>query len=148
MTLRRHKLHIKHVVIYSGELPAKMKMQLKFEHFSCAFKKIKLRLLNTKKLLSSQIPKEILLAVLSNYPKEKAESILRLIRNKLLNLCKNEAERSKCFSQLMILSGLHRDMDLITSKILGEIPVTFDFSQHILVKQRIEQGIEIGAKNK
>jgi len=48
----------------------------------------------------------------------------------------------------MILSGLHRDLDLITSKILGEIPVTFDFSQHILVKQRIEQGIEIGAKNK
>ena len=156
MTLRKHKLPIKHVVIYLGESAYKVKLQLKVENFYFAFKKIELRLLNTKRLLSSQIPEEVLLAVLSNYPKEKAESILRLIRNKLLILCKNETERSKYFSQLMVLLGLRRDLNLITSKILGEMPVTFDFSQHILVKQGIEKGIgqgidkgiEIGAKNK
>ena len=147
----QYKLPVRNLVVYLGEKPSNMITQLSFEDFFFTFQKLEFRELNPDELLSSQMLEEVILTVLSNYPKEKAESILRLIRRKLVALCKNETELSKFFNQLMILSQL-RDLDSLTSKIIREMPVTIDLRQNILfkegVQQGIEQGIELGATKK
>ncbi len=142
IVLRRYKLPIKHFVIYLGEKESKMPTQLRFENFFFAFEKVELRQLNTEKLLRSQIPEELLLAFLSDYSEDKAETIIREIRNKLLNLCKTDIERSKYFNQLLILAGLRSNLDSLTDKILSEMPITIDFSNHVLVKKGREEGRE------
>ncbi len=134
-----YKLPVRNLVVYLGEKPSNMKTEVSYQDFYFKFHKLELRELNPDELLSSQMPEEVILAILSNYPKEKAESILRLIRIKLVALCKNEAELSKFFNQLMILSQL-RNLDSLTSKIIREMPVTIDLRENILFKEGVQEG--------
>ena len=145
--LNKHKLPVKHFVVYLGESPAKMKTRLEYEGFMIEFELIELRNFDTGKLLSSQVPEEVLLAVLANYPKENAESILRLIRQKIVSLCKTASARNKYFAQLLVLSQL-RKIDLLTEQILSDMPVTIDLRENVLFKNGLKEGMEKKAAEK
>jgi hypothetical protein len=89
--------------------------------------------------LSSQIPEEILLAVLANYPKEQTENILRAVVRKLKAVCKNPAQLSKFLKQLILISRLRKIEDL-TIKITEDMPITYDIETDYLYNRGIEKG--------
>ena len=103
--------------------------------------------LNTETLLSSQVPDLILTAILSDYPPEQAETVLRLIVRKLKQVSKNASELSKYLSQLVMLSRLRKIEDL-TIKITDEMPIEYDYDTDYLYLKGINKGKVEGESKK
>ncbi|MBL7813843.1 MAG: Rpn family recombination-promoting nuclease/putative transposase [Saprospiraceae bacterium] len=143
MGLRRMKLPIRHVVIYLGTKTPKMRTQLKPEEVFTGFELVNVHVFNPIELLSSQVPDVVLLAVLANYPPEQAESILRLIVQRLKTLSQNEAELTRYFNQLITFSRL-RKIENLTIKITEEMPITYNIETDYLYEQGLEKGLETG----
>ncbi len=134
IALRKKKMEIKHVVIFLGEGKATMPTRLPENQIYKGFDLININEFDSKTLLDSQIPDVILLAVLANYPKEQANTVIRSILRQLEINCKNPVEQSKYFKQLILLSRL-RKIENLTTKIVEEMPITFDLESDILYQK-------------
>ncbi|MBK8722234.1 MAG: hypothetical protein IPL95_08175 [Saprospiraceae bacterium] len=143
IAFRKRKLPIKHFVINLGTEYFNQKNYLDKNELFEGFVIINIFSLNTEQLLNSQIPEVVLLAVLSNYPKEQSERILRLLIERLKQIAKSEHDFSKYLNQLLILSRLRKVEDL-TIKINNDMPITIEVEKDFLYKQGIEKGIEKG----
>jgi predicted transposase YdaD len=143
MAQRREKLPIRHLVVYLGEDTPTMRTQLKPEEVYTGFDLLDVQGLNTDELLSSQIPEVVLVAILSNYPKEDAETILRMIVVNLKKLVKNKRVLKKYINQLMMLSRL-RKIEALTIKIAEEMPIHYEIETDALYLKGTEKGMEKG----
>jgi predicted transposase YdaD len=143
MALRREKLPIRHIVIYLGEEPPTMRTQLKPEEVYTGFDLLSVEGLDTEQLLSSQMPEVVIIAVLSNYPKEEAETILRKIVVNLRKIVKHKRTLKRYLNQLMMLSRL-RKIEALTIKITEEMPVHYDIETDALYLRGTEKGIAKG----
>jgi hypothetical protein len=138
MALRRHKLPIRHLVIYLGIEPPKMRTQLRPEEVFQGFDLVNAHDLDTNELLSSQIPEVVLIAVLSNFNLEEAETVLRSILAKLKLLISNKRVQKRYINQLMMLSRL-RKIEALTIKIAEEMPIHFDYETDTLYLKGAEK---------
>ena len=136
----KRKLPIKHLLIYLVTQKITIKSQLDATEIFSGFEIINLHDLNTNELLSSQIPEVILLAILSNYPKEQSEEILRLMLDRLKKVSNSNLDLSKFMKQLLILSRL-RHIDDITFKISSDMPISIDIEKDYLYNLGIEKGV-------
>jgi predicted transposase YdaD len=82
-------------------------------------------------------------AILSNYPKEEAETILRQIVLKLKTLVKNRRIVKKYINQLMMLSRL-RKIEALAIKITEEMPIHYDIETDALYQRGTEKGFGKG----
>ncbi|MBL7813682.1 MAG: Rpn family recombination-promoting nuclease/putative transposase [Saprospiraceae bacterium] len=139
MALRRYKLDIRHIVVYLGEEPPPMRTQLKPEEIYTGFDLLNVQGLDTNQLLSSQVPEVVLIAVLSNYPKEEAERVLRQIILNLKQLVKHKRTLKKYLNQLMMLSRL-RKIEELTIKITEEMPIHYNIETDALYLKGSEKG--------
>ena len=136
-------MEIKHLVIYLGEKPPKMRTQLKEEEVFTGFDLVNVHDFNPDELLSSQVPEVILLAILGDYPKTKAEAILRLILSRLKSVCQHKADLSRYIEQLIILSRLRR-LEFQTIQTTSDMPVTIDVEKDYLYLQGQQKGVKQG----
>jgi predicted transposase YdaD len=143
IALRQKKMEIKHIVIYLGTGTPQMTTKLPEKEVYRGFELINVHGFNFDDFLQSPVPDVILLAILSNYPKEQSESKLRLILKQLKAVCKNPSQLSKYLKQLIVLSRLRKIEDL-TIKISEEMPITYDIKTDYLYLRGIEQGLEQG----
>jgi len=147
--LRKYRLSLRHVVIYLGSGKTRMPTHLPESQQYKGFDLINLRELDTEKLLSSQVPEVVLLALLGNYPTTEAESVLRLLTRRLKVLSGDTPKLTKYLEQLKILSRL-RKLETLTKKIVNDMPINYDIKTDGLYleghaqghEQGIEQGIE------
>jgi hypothetical protein len=146
MAMRREKLPIRHVVAYLGEDPPTMRTQLKPEEVYTGFDLLDVQSLDTNELLSSQVPEVVLVAILSHYPKEEAETVLRKIVLKLKTLVKNTRIVKKYINQLMMLSRL-RKIEALAIKITEEMPIHYDIETDALYLRGTQKGFERGIEN-
>ena len=137
--LRRKKMTIRHLVIYLGKNTPKMPTKLPENEIYPGFDLINIHEFNKEKLLSSQILGVIITAILTQYPEEQVESILRFIVMRLKLVCQNATELSKYLKQLVMLSRLRKIEDL-TIKITQEMPITYNIETDYLYQQGVEQG--------
>jgi len=126
--LRKHKIKIKHFVVYLGTSKAKMKSNLKPEEVFTGFELITLHQLSASDFLSSKVPSEILLAILADFDKKQSERIIRLIIEKLILYCENENELRKFVNELTVLSR-SLNLDEQTKKIIQIMPITYDITK-------------------
>lgn len=143
MSQKRHKLPIRHIVIYLGEKKPTMRTDLKPEEVYAGFDLLDVHALNTNELLSSQIPEIVLTAILSDYKPENAETILRQIIANLKKLVKNKRVLKRYINQLVMLSRL-RKIESLTIKITEEMPIHFDYETDTLYLKGTEKGREKG----
>ena len=123
--------------------PPTMRTQLKPEEVFTGFDLLNVQGLETNELLSSQIPEVVLVAILSHYPKEEAETVLRKIVGKLKTLVKNTRVVKKYINQLMMLSRL-RKIEALAIKITEEMPIHYDIEKDALYLRGTEKGFERG----
>jgi hypothetical protein len=147
IALNLKKMEIKHIVIYLGIKEPLMPTKLPEEQVYRGFDLIDVHALDHQQLLESQVPDVIILAVLADYPPEKAESVLRLILRQLKIACKSTSELSKYIKQLVVLSRLRKIEDL-TIKITEDMPISYDVETDYLYKKGTEKGTEIGIEKK
>jgi predicted transposase YdaD len=143
MALRREKLPIRHLVVYLGEDPPTMRTQLQPEEVFTGFDLLNVHGLDTNELLSSQLPEVVIVAILSNYPKEEAETVLRKIILNLKKLVKHKRTLKRYLNQLMMLSRL-RKIEALTIKITEEMPIHYDIETDALYLRGTEKGKEEG----
>jgi hypothetical protein len=141
IALNLKKMDIRHIVIYLGTNTPNMPTELPPNQVYKGFELIDIHTFDHTQLLQSQVPDVIILAVLADYPPEKAESILRMILRKLKLVCQNPNELSKYLNQLVVLSRLRKIEDL-TIKITQDMPITYNIETDYLYKVGTEKGIE------
>jgi hypothetical protein len=140
--LRKHKIKIKHFVVYLGMSKTSMRSQLKPEEIFTGFELINLHELKIDEFLSSQVPAEIMLAILADFGKKQSERIIRLIIKQLKLYCENENDLRKYVKQLTVLSRL-RNLDLQTKEIVRTMPVIYDITKDSFYQEGLEQGREL-----
>jgi len=143
--LRKYNLPIKHVVIYLGTGTPRMRTKLREEEIYRGFELIVVAQLDSTNLIASQLPEEIILAILGTFDKSKAEAVIRLILKKLKTVCKTESQLRKYIKQLIIYSNL-RNLDLLTNKIVRSMPVLYDIRKSSFYQDGMKEGIEKESK--
>jgi hypothetical protein len=94
---------------------------------------VNLHSLDYKKLLASQIPGEIMLAILSKFDTE-VELVIELIIRGLHKASESKIVLQKYVRQLSILSRLRKLEEVVTQK-SREMPITYDIKKDYLYRQ-------------
>ena len=123
--LRKYRLPIKHVVVYLGEAPPKMRTKLKPSEVLQGFTLVNARDFSPTKWLEQEEPSKIIMAILGDYQKKNAKLILTAIFKRLRQVCKTSTELKKYVQQLIIISRM-RNLEQLTIKISEDMPITLD----------------------
>lgn len=139
--LRKYQMPIRHVVIYLGKDSPKMPTQLKKEEIFSGFELIEIHKIDVHKLLASQVPEDIVLAILAHFDRKNAEAIIRLLLKNLKAACKSENLLNKYINQLKVLGKL-RNLDSLIHKMINTMPVYIDITNDSFYLQGLAKGRE------
>ena len=122
--MRKSKLPIKHYVFYLGEKKTKIRTRLKPEEIFSGFELFNMREESPESYLQSEMPEEVILALLADYPKDQADHIFDGILQRLHSLC-NPTAMKKYQKQLTILSRM-RKLEELTEEQIIDMPIHYD----------------------
>lgn len=140
---RKYQLPIKHLVIYLGKKPFNRPASLPNTHVYSGFTLLHIHNLDFRDLLNSDIPEEVVLAILANFKKHRPEAVMKLIFQKLQSLSMDQPRLTKFVSQLGMLSRL-RKLDSTFKITYTTMPITYDITEDTIYQDGIEKGIEKG----
>ncbi len=139
---RKHKgLDIHHYVIFLGKGKMTMKTRLPERHVFREFKVLSINELDFDEMLQSQIPEELVLAILSDFKGKDPEEIIRLITEKLKKCSNSDADLKKFKEQLTVLSRLRKLEEKII-KNNNNMPITYNLEEDYCYQMGIEKGRE------
>ena len=138
---RKFELPVRQFVIYLGARKPRMRTKLTEEERIEGFTLKNIHSLPIDQTLASDIPEEIILSILADYPKTDAERVITSIITRLRSVSTDEASLKKSVQQLLVLSRL-RKLDKETKKQVSTMPITYDIEQDSLYKEGVERGIE------
>jgi hypothetical protein len=130
---RKYGLPIKQFVIYLGAKASRMQMQLTPKEIFTGFNLKSLRDYSYESLLDSQIPEEIILAVLSDFKKLKPSEVIRQILGRLQDITLR-----KYIRQLSMLARL-RNLTKETQKQIKDMGLTYNITEDYLYQEGRKQ---------
>jgi predicted transposase YdaD len=136
---RKYGLPVKQFVIYLGQKASKMQTQLAPGEVFTGFTLQSLRDYDYRSLLASDVPEEIILAVLSNFRGKKPAEVLKGILGKLKEISGEEITLRKYLRQLAVLARL-RNLTQETQKQVTDMGILYDVTKDYLYQQGKEQG--------
>jgi len=125
MLFRQYGYPIRHFVVYLGKGNPSMRTRLEENEIMSGFELLNLNRYNHQDLLLSDIPEEIVLAILGSYEEAEPESVITQILERLKQVSKSENDLKKYVKQLGILSRL-RNLEIQTLKQIEVMPITYD----------------------
>jgi hypothetical protein len=131
---RKHQIPVKQFVIYLGAKASKMQTQLAAQEVFTGFNLRSLRDYSYESLLDSQIPEEIILAILSDFNKQEPTEIIRQILEKLKGIGTDEITLRKYIRQLAILARL-RNLTKETQKQIQDMGLTYNVTEDYLYQE-------------
>ncbi len=137
--LKRYGKPIRHLVIYFGRHKPNMPNHLPDNQQFKSFDLLSVRDLDRKKLLASQVPEVIMLAILSKYPKNQSEEVLRSTIEQLLKVTPNKIDMGRYLKQLTMIAKL-RKLEESTLKIIQDMTVEFDVRTHYFFQLGAKEG--------
>lgn len=140
-------LPLRQIVIYGGMgVPRKIHHNaLELKGLALSYEVIVLRDIPKEVFLESQIPEEVILAILCDFGDMKPEQVVRQILLNLRKILRRSNRIKKYQKQLLVLSRL-RKMELIVKTEMEAITFHYDVESDGLYQQGIEQGIEAKAR--
>jgi predicted transposase YdaD len=142
---RKYQVPVKQFVIYLGRKTSRMQTSLALEEIFTGFQLTSLRDYSYQSLLNSQIPEEIILAILSNFKEQKPAEVIRLILRRLYEIGTEEIVLRKYIRQLSVLARL-RNLTKETHKQVQDMGLTYDITKDYLYQEGLEKGLEKGKK--
>ena len=136
---RKHQLPVKQFVIYLGRKTSRMRTQLPPGEVFTGFSLKSLKDYSYESLLESQVPEEIILAVLADFKKHKPGEVIRKILERLTAVGQEEILLRKYVRQLAVLSRL-RNLTRETHKQVQDMGLLYDITQDYLYKEGLEKG--------
>jgi predicted transposase YdaD len=144
LLLKKYKYPVKQFVVYLGQTIPKMRTSLNEEEVMTGFGLINLYALDHEQLLHSQVPEEIILAILGKYDVD-VEKLIENIIQRLKEVSNSEIALQKYIRQLGILSRL-RNLEEVVTKKSKEMPITYDYTKDYLYNEGIKEGEKKGEK--
>ena len=123
--LRKYRLPVRQYVIYLGDPTPTMRTMLYPEEQIRGFELYNIRAFSTDKILDSEIPEEIILAILADYKKADAQRVIEKIIEKLQKATKSENELRRVIEHLLIIARL-RKLEIKVNKKVKSMPITYD----------------------
>ena len=139
----KYGLPIEHFVIYLGKSPARMQDQMEPEAVFEGYHLVSIRRQRLADLLSSQVPEEVVLGILSNYGNLEVDEVVRQIVHRLKEISADPESLHISLKQLGILSRIVK----LDSKVINELknmPLDIDFKGHVLYKEGEAEGLAKG----
>ena len=115
------------------------------EKTNYAFTLINIQDYNYRTLLASDVPEEIMLALLSDFQSEDPTVVVRQVLERLLKASADKTKLQRYLRQLTVLAQL-RSLREETQRQLRAMPITFDITKDSLYLQGKEEGVEKGKK--
>ena len=140
-------LPLRQIVIYGGgsddpqHITQNHLITLGLEH---RFEVIVLKQIPKEKFIHSNVPEEVVLAILCDFGEDNPEDVVKQILAHLHKICRKSVRLKKYQKQLLILSRL-RKMELIVQTQVEAMTIHYDIETDGLYLQGIEEGIEEGA---
>ena len=138
---RKYKIPVIQIVIHLGDKPSTMRTRLYPEEQIIGFELRSIKELSTGEALDSEMPEEIILAILTDYPDTDAGKVVERIIEKLQQAAKDETQLHRAIQQLLILSRL-RNLEVITKEKTDQMPITYDITKDGLYKEGKEVGLK------
>jgi hypothetical protein len=138
-------LPLRQIMIYGGMLmyPNHIHQnQLSLSGLELHFEVIVLKQIPKEQFLQSEIPEEVVLAILCDFGEDQPENVVRLILQQLQRILRKSNRIKKFQKQLLILSRL-RKMELIVKNQVEAMTIHYDIETDGLFLQGIEKGIEL-----
>ena len=131
---RKYRIPVRQFVVYIGNVPPSMRTKLTKEEVIEGFELVNISGINYRKLLESEVPEAIILAILSDFQDEDPVKVIKLILANLKRLSSDSIRLRKYIKQLEILSRL-RKLEEITIKASNDMPITYDITTDFLYKK-------------
>jgi predicted transposase/invertase (TIGR01784 family) len=141
----KYKVPVAGIVIYIGKETMRMQTEIEFENFRYAYTLIDFSTYDPKIFLKSDVPEEIIMAILASTPEpEEARLLIRSILLKLRALLEHDtAELNSKVVQLEVLSEIKGFQKIIIEEEKA-MPIILDNSKSIRFQQGLKAGIEKG----
>ncbi|MDO1450818.1 hypothetical protein Q0590_31380 [Rhodocytophaga aerolata] len=136
---KKYGLSVKQFVIYLGQKASKMQTRLAPDEVFSGFTLKSLRDYSYQQLLASQVPEEIILAILSDFGNKKPVEVLQAILGKLKEISGEEILLRKYIRQLSILARL-RNLTKETQKQITDMGLTYNITEDYLYQEGLEKG--------
>ena len=136
---RKYQLPVKQFVIYLGQKVSKMRTGLAPEEVFTGFTLKSLREYSYRDLLASDVPEEIILAILSNFENQEPIEVLKKILSKLKKINGEEITLRKYVRQLSVLARL-RNLTQQTQQQIQDMGLTYNITEDFLYQQGEERG--------
>ncbi len=140
---RKHGLPVKQFVIYLGKRTSRMRTQLPPAEVFTGFALKSLKDYSYESLLDSQVPEEIILAVLADFKKHNPAEVLKRILARLQEVSQEEIALRKYVRQLSILARL-RNLTRETHKQVQDMGLLYDITKDYLYQEGLVKGEEKG----
>ena len=139
------KLPIRQVVFYLANEPMKMVNYLREPKLYFEYELYDIRIFTAHSFLNSDIPQEVLLAILGDFEGETPEQIMEKILLRLKSIVKKKKDFQKFTFQLHVLSGLRKLQRIFQQKI-KTMPLTFDIDMQIdpIYLDGVKDGVKKG----
>ncbi|MGB3585259.1 MAG: hypothetical protein WBA23_01910 [Tunicatimonas sp.] len=134
---RKYLVPVRQYVIYLGTEMPKMTTQLPPNEHITGFELKNIHSMPIDQVLKSDIPEEIILAILTDYRSSDAEEVITKIIQKLKGVAANEAAFKKSLQQLVTLSRI-RKLEEQTEKQIRAMPITYNIETDYLYNKGIE----------
>ncbi len=138
---RKYQLPVRQFVIYLGQKAPGMRTQLAPEETFTGFTLTSLRDYAYDSLLASDVPEEIILAVLSNFGEKPPGEVLKGILGKLKEKAGEEITLRKYIRQLSVLARL-RNLTKETQKQVTDMGLLYDITKDYLYQEGVNKGRE------
>lgn len=140
LLLRKFKVEVKQIVLYIGKDKLKrMTPNLETNGLSFDYKIIDIKSFDYEDFLKSDIPEEVILAILCNFKNTSPQKVITKVLDKLQELLKGENRFGKYLKQLEVLSKL-RDLQEETIKQTSIMPIVYDLETDIRYVQGMNKG--------
>lgn len=147
LLLQKYDLPIEQYVLFLGRGKATMPSKIKYKNLQFHYNIIDIQQIDYHTFIDSDVPEEILLAILGDFKNEDTETVVKEIVAKLEKTVDLSLESEKLFQQLLILGRL-RNLQEKIQEIMNSISKYIDIKEDFLYKrgelEGEEKGIEIG----
>jgi len=139
----KYKLEIRQFVIFLGPRPSTMSTELPPMMQYSGFEILNLCQIDINAFKDAASPEELVLSVLSNFPADESETVIKDIVQRLFNICDNPHQFQKAIQQLTVLSQL-RKLDSFIKENTADMPITIDLRENVMYKDGLQQGLQQG----
>jgi hypothetical protein len=147
LLVRKYDLRVEQYVIFLGDEKPTMKVKIDYPNMKFYYHLINFKELDSQLFLTSDVPEEMILAILGDFRNESSSQIVYEVVKRIEQSEPQTLEKQKIFQQLLVLGRL-RKLELNIQEIMDSISQYIKIEEDVLFLKGIEKGIENTSENK